>query len=96
MRNYVIYQFLLVCVIISSVCTVSGPRGLTDRDLIELQRCSLHDASSHENDGSKYLKYDQVVSVQDAAITVQQLSGAQAAQLRRNMQLEESQAKRLR
>ncbi len=30
---------------------------------------TLHDASSHENDGSKYLKHDQIVAIHDAAIT---------------------------
>jgi hypothetical protein len=59
-------------------------RVLTGRHFIELQRCCLHDSSSHENDGSKYLKYDHVDSVYDAAITAPQLSGGQ---LRRNMQL---------
>ncbi len=47
---------------------VKGP------NFIELQQSGLHDASSHENDGSKYLKYDQIIAVHDAAVTVPQLS----------------------
>ena len=46
--------------------------------------CGLHDASSHENDGSKYLKHDQIVAVHDAAVTVPQLSDTV---LWRNLQL---------
>ncbi len=30
-------------------------------DFVEVQRSGLQDASSHENDGSKYLKHDQIV-----------------------------------
>jgi hypothetical protein len=69
-------------------------RVLTGRYFIELQRCGLHDSSSHENDGSKYLKYDQIVSVHDSAeiASEQQLYGAQ---LRRNMQLSDSQSKNI-
>jgi hypothetical protein len=64
-------------------CTTSL-LGLTGSNFIELQRCGLRYSSSHENDGSKYLEYDRIVSVHDAVITVPQLS---SAQLHRNMQL---------
>ena len=42
----------------------------------------LHDKDSHDNDGSKKLKYDQIVSVHEAAKTAPTLSGAV---LRRNL-----------
>jgi hypothetical protein len=54
------------------------------RDFVELQHSGLHDASSHENDGSKYLKHDQIVAVHDAAVTAPQVSGTV---LRQNLQL---------
>jgi hypothetical protein len=46
---------------------------------------TLHNASSHENDGSKYLKNDRMVLVHYAAITAPELS---CVQLRRNMHLD--------
>ncbi len=80
----------VLCVIIASVCTVCG--YWLAAILSSISKCDLHDASSHENDGSKYFKYDRIVSVHDAAISVPQLSGAQ---LRRNMQLADSPSKQI-
>ena len=51
-------------------------------DFIELQRYGLHDRHSHDNDRSKKLKYDQIISVVEAAKTAPTLSGAM---LRRNL-----------
>jgi hypothetical protein len=51
-------------------------------DFIELQRYGLHDRHSHDNDRSKKLKYDQIISVVEAAKTAPTLSGAT---LRRNL-----------
>jgi hypothetical protein len=60
---------------------------LTGCDFIELQRCCLLHSSSHEIDGPKYLKYDQVVSVHDTAITLQEHGvGGQSKQTRRTVQ----------
>jgi hypothetical protein len=62
-------------------CKISC-RLVTGPDFIELQRHGLHDKDSHDNDGSKKLKYDQIVSVHEAAKTAPTLSGAV---LRRNL-----------
>jgi hypothetical protein len=63
---------------------------VTGPDFIELQRHGLHDKDSHDNDGSKKLKYDQIVSVVEAAKTAPTLSGAV---LRRNLMDHESPTK---
>ena len=52
---------------------------VTGPDYIELQR---HGLNSHENDESKKLTYDQIVSVVEAVKTAPTLSGAV---LRRNL-----------
>ncbi len=62
-------------------CKVSC-RLVTGLKFIELQRHGLHDKDSHDNDGSKKLKYDLSVSVHEAAKTAPTLSGAV---LRRNL-----------
>ena len=54
---------------------------------MELQRCGLHDMNSHANDGSKYLTYDQIISVSDAVVATPAVSGAV---LRRNMLMHDS------
>ncbi len=55
---------------------------MTAPDFLELQRYGLHDKDSHDNDGSKKLKYEQIVSVHKAAKTAPTLS---SAVLRRNL-----------
>ncbi len=50
---------------------------------MQLDQCGKHNANSHDEDKSKYLKHDQIVAVTDAVTIAQQQS---AAQLRRNMQ----------
>ncbi len=45
---------------------------------------------SHEEDGSKYLKYEQIISLSEAAITAQDLSGSAIS---RNMLLHDSSTK---
>ena len=45
-----------------------GMRVVTCPDFIVLQRHGLHDKDSHDDDGSKKLKYDQIVSVHEAAM----------------------------
>ena len=58
------------------------------KDYVELQRSELrHNASSHAQDDSKTLKYEQMIAIREAAITAQQLS---AAMLRRNMTMHDS------
>jgi hypothetical protein len=61
-------------------------RLVTGQDFIELQRHGLHDKDSYDNDGSKKLKYNQIVLVHEAAktapTTAPTLSGAV---LRRNL-----------
>ncbi len=45
------------------------------RDYVELQRSeNRHQADSHAADGSKRLKYGQMITIRDAVITVPQLS----------------------
>ncbi len=55
------------------------------KDYLELQRIELrHQSASHAQDDSKKLKYEQMVAIRDAVVTVQQLS---ASILCRNMQM---------
>jgi hypothetical protein len=58
--------------------------------ILILERCSLHDVHSHDEDGSKYLKYEQIISLSEAAITAPNLSGSA---IRRNMLLHDSPSK---
>ncbi len=58
--------------------------------ILILERYGLHDVHSHEEDGSKYLKYDQIISLSEAAITAPNLSGSA---IRRNMLLHDSPTK---
>ncbi len=53
-------------------------------DWMQLDQCGEHNANSHDEDKSKYLKHDQIVAVTDAVTIAPQQS---AAQFRRNMQL---------
>ena len=55
-----------------------------------LERCGLHDVHSHEEDGSKYLKYEQIIALSEAAITAPNLSGSV---IYRNMLLHDSPTK---
>ncbi len=49
------------------ICTATG------KIFLNIERSGLHDASSHENDSSKYLKYYQIISIHDAAVTTASL-----------------------
>jgi hypothetical protein len=61
------------------------------KDYLELQRSEpCHHAASHAQDDSKKLKYEQMVAIRDAVVTVLQLS---AAMLCRNMQMHNSPTK---
>jgi hypothetical protein len=61
------------------------------KDYLELQRSELrHHTASHAQDGSKKLKYEQMVAIRDAIVTAQQLS---AAMLHRNMQMHDGPTK---
>jgi hypothetical protein len=61
------------------------------KDYLELQRSELrHHTSSHAQDDSKKLKYEQMVAIRDAVVTAPQLS---ASMLRRNMQMHDSPTK---
>jgi hypothetical protein len=44
--------------------------------MLMLEQCGLHDVHSHEEDGSKYLKYEQIISLSEAAITAPIFSGS--------------------
>jgi hypothetical protein len=59
-------------------------------DWIQLDRCGEHNATSHNDDKSKFLKHEQIVAFADAVTVAPQPS---ASQLRRNLQLAESQTK---
>jgi hypothetical protein len=50
----------------------------------QLHRFGQHDASSHKQDTSKYLKHEQIIAVSDAVLIAPQQS---AAQLRRNLSM---------
>ncbi len=50
--------------------------------ILILERYGLHDVHSHDEDCSKYFKYDQIISVSEAAITI-----------RKNMLLHDSPSK---
>jgi hypothetical protein len=52
-----------------------------------LEKCGLHNVHSHEEDCSKYFKYEQIISLSEAAITVLNLSGSA---IRRNMLLHDT------
>jgi hypothetical protein len=56
---------------------------------MELHCCGEHDANSHDDDKSKYLKHEQIVAVADA-VTI-----APQQPVRRNMQLAESPTKHI-
>ena len=60
-------------------------------DWMQLDRCGEHNASSHDQDRSNYLKYDQICAIADAVTVAPNLS---AAQLRRNMSLADSPGKK--
>jgi hypothetical protein len=60
------------------------------RGLLILERCGLHDVHSHDEDCAKYLKYGQIVSLSEAAITAPDLS---SSAIRRNMILHDSPSK---
>jgi len=67
--------------------TIRVGRG---RGLLILERCGLHDVHSHDEDGSKYLKYDQIISLSEAVITAPNLS---CSAIRRNTLLHDSPSK---
>ena len=60
--------------------------------LMVLERSGMHDAHSHDNDGSKYLKYKQKIAFHEAAKIAPQLS---AAKLRRNLTVCDSPEKQI-
>jgi hypothetical protein len=61
-------------------------------EYMQLDRCGEHNATSHDEDSTKYLKQDQIVSVTDTVTLAPQQS---AVQLRRNMQLAENLTKHI-
>ncbi len=63
----------VLCNIAQSASACSDMAG----DFVELQRSEYrHQANSHEQNNSKRLKYDQMVAIMEAVITVPQLSSA--------------------
>ena len=50
----------------------------------QLHKFGEHDASSHKEDKSKYLKHEQIIAVSDAVLIAPHQS---ASQLRRNMSI---------
>jgi hypothetical protein len=65
-------------------CTIRVGRGDGN---FTLERCDLHNMNSHATDKSKYLKYNQIILLTEAAVTAPNLS---AAVIRRNMLMHES------
>jgi hypothetical protein len=70
----------------------AGIRIMEGPDWMQLERCGEHNANSHDDDQSKFLKHEQIVAVSDAVIVAPQQS---ASQLRRNLQLAESPTKHI-
>ena len=70
----------------------AGIRITEGPDWMQLERCGEHNANSHDDDHSKYLKHEQIVAVADAVTVAPQQS---ASQLRRNLQLAESPTKHI-
>ena len=62
----------------------AGIRIMRGPTFIRLDKLGVHDSTSHDEDGSKFLKYQQIVAVVDAVRTAPSLS---AAELRRNLQM---------
>ena len=58
--------------------------------ILILERYGLHDVHSHDEDGSKYLKYDQIISLSEAANKAPNLS---CSAICRNMLLHDSPSK---
>jgi hypothetical protein len=70
----------------------AGIRIQTSPSLIQLDRSGEHHANSHDEDKSKFLKYNQIIAVTDAVAIAPNLS---AAELRRNMQISDSPGKKM-
>jgi hypothetical protein len=68
-------------------CIIGVRRG---NGRLTLERCWLHDMNSHATDKSKYLKYEQIISLSEAAVTVPNLS---AVVIRRNLLMHDSPTK---
>jgi hypothetical protein len=64
-------------------CT-AGIRIMEGPGWKQLHKFGEHDASSHKEDKSKYLKHEQIIAVSDAVLIAPQQS---AAQLRRNLSM---------
>jgi hypothetical protein len=60
-------------------CTIRVGRGVGS---LTLELFGIHDMKSHATDKSKYLKYDQIISLSEAAVTAPNLS---EAVIRRNL-----------
>ncbi len=58
--------------------------------MLILELCGLHDMHSDDEDGSKYLKNEQIISLSEAAIIVPNLFGSA---IRRKMLLHDSPSK---
>ena len=59
-------------------------RIIIGHEFMQLERHGEHDANSHDEDRSKYLKHEQIIAVSEAVTIVPNLS---ASILRRNMQM---------
>ncbi len=68
-------------------CTIRVGRGVGS---LTLECFGLHDMKSHATDKSKYLKYDQIISPSEAAVTDPNLS---AEVIRRNLLMHDSPTK---
>ncbi len=75
-----------ICNCQAGILIIEGP------DWIQLDRCGEHNANSHDDDQSKYVKHEQIVAVADAVTVAPQQS---ASQLRCNLQLAESPTKHI-
>ncbi len=68
-------------------CTMLVGRG---NGSLTLELCRLHDMKSHATDMSKYLKYEQIISLLEAAVTVPAVTALSAAVIRRNLLMHDS------
>jgi hypothetical protein len=84
--SYTIYRYPLLhwCKCMKTICVGRG------EGILILEHCGLHNVHSHEEDGSKYLKYDQIISLSEAEITAPNLS---CSALLRNILLHDSPTK---
>ncbi len=61
------------CVI--AVSAIAFIRTATSKNFLQIELSGLHNASIHENDCNKYLKFYQIILIHDVAVTSPSLPG---------------------